>query len=193
MDHFPVALSYLLQAEGGVSSDTKDRAGDGSGKPHTNLGITLKTVRALDAGGHLSKFLKDAFDVDDDGDIDSDDVPGWTQEMAAQFYREFYWEAAACDRLPWPISMLVFDQVVNMGVPAGVRAFQVAIGAKPDGVAGPETQRLAARLSDSAEAYRRILAARLETNRHAPTADDHFFGWARRCFALYHQALKEAV
>lgn len=193
MDHFPAALQQVVHAEGGVSSDPKDTAGDGSGKPHTNLGITLKTVRSLDADGKLSAFLTSAFDVDDDGDIDSDDVPGWTHDMAAAFYLEHYWLAAACDRLPWPMALLMFDQVVNMGVAGGVKAFQVAIGVKPDGIVGPQTLRVAARLGDSDEALRRILAARLEINRHAKTADDHFFGWARRCFELYHQALKEAA
>jgi lysozyme family protein len=91
---FDRAMAIVFEHEGGVSSDRKDTAGDGTGRPHTNLGVTLKAVRALDADGRLGRFLHEGFDVDDDGDIDEADVPGWTRETAAEFYRRFYWQEA---------------------------------------------------------------------------------------------------
>lgn len=189
-DHFLRAFEITLGHEGGVSRDPKDHAGDGTGTPHTNLGITLKTVRGLDADGKLGAFLRDAFDVDDDGDIDSADVPGWSRETASEFYRVYYWNAVQAFAFPFPIGLLLFDAAVNMGQSSAVRTLQLALGVTADGAVGPVTIKAAQRRKGDDAFLGKFLAQRLEANRRAPTANDHFLGWARRAFALHLEALK---
>jgi lysozyme family protein len=189
-DLFHRAFEITLGHEGGVSRDPKDRAGDGTGTPHTNLGITLKTVRSYDADGKLGAFLRDAFDVDDDGDIDSADVPGWTPETAAAFYRRFYWDEVQAFAFPFPIGLLLFDAAVNMGQASAVRTLQVTLGVTADGAVGPVTIKAAQRRIGDDAFLGKFLAQRLEANRRAPTANDHFLGWARRAFAIHLEALK---
>ncbi len=189
-DHFLRAFEITLGHEAGVSRDPKDRAGDGTGTPHTNLGITLKVVRQYDADGKLGAFLRDAFDVDDDGDFDSDDVPGWTPQTAAIFYRRFYWDEVQAFAFPFPIALVLFDAAVNMGQSSAVRVLQVALGVTADGAVGPVTIKAAQRRKGDDVFLGKFLAQRLEANRRAPTATDHFLGWARRAFALHLEALK---
>lgn len=191
-DRFKRALEIVLGHEGGVSRDPNDRAGDGTGTPHTNLGITLKTVRDLDADGELGAYLRDAFDVDDDGDIDSADVPGWTRETAEVFYRRFYWDTIQASALPFSLALLLFDAAVNMGKSGAVRTFQRALGVTEDGVVGRVTIQAALRRTHDDAFLGKFLAHRLEENRKALTAKNHFLGWARRCFTLHFEALKEA-
>ena len=183
-DPFATSLAFTLDVEGGVSSDPKDRAATGHG-PHTNLGITLKAVRALDADGKLSAFLRDKFDVNDDGVIDERDVPGWGFDVAEAFYREHYWKASGCDRVPFPYSMLLFDGAVNMGCVPSIKALQRGLGVDDDGVMGPKTVWAACMAQKSARAMASVVASRLDMNRHFPTADEHFKGWAVRCLRLY--------
>lgn len=186
------ALAIVFANEGGVSTDRKDTAGDGSGRPHTNFGVTLKAVQALDADKALPKYLRDAFDVDRDGDIDFDDVPGWSQESAAEFYRLYYWNPIQAERMPFAIALVVFDAAVNMGTSAAVKDLQRALELKAiDGVVGRQTLAAACMEVGNATFLGELLAQRINSNRLFRTADAHFLGWARRCFSLHLEALKE--
>lgn len=187
-DKFAVALAQLISpaVEGGVSRDTRDSASSvvAPGQAHTNLGITLKVVRQLDADGHLSAYLRDALDVDNDGDIDSDDVVLWTPQTAAAFYDENYWKATDCDRIPWPISNLVFDLAVNAGKVRAIRTLQAAIGVAADGILGPDTFRALERRCATPDGKDAVLQAftvhRLEFYRGCRDANTFFRGWAAR-------------
>lgn len=190
---FHRALEITLGHEGGVSRDPKDTAGDGSGAPHTNLGITLKTVLALDADGDLPAYLRAQFDIDHDGDIDAADVPGWKHETAVEFYRLFYWGPTGCQALPFAIAVLLFDAAVNMGKGAAVRTLQRSLGVTADGVVGRATVAAARQRGGSDPFLGEMLAQRLDQCRTFKTANDHFLGWSRRCFSLHLEALKETV
>jgi lysozyme family protein len=198
MDLFELAFRTTVAHEGGVSSDPHDRAAFGDGKPHTKYGVTLKTVRELDsrADSKLREYLKARFDVDLDGDIDSDDVTGWTLESARDFYRDFYWVPCGAAKIAATtsaraIALLLFDAAVNMGVQAAVKTLQRALRVEVDGVPGPETLAAVRARALNDDFLGALLAQRLEANRKAPTADVHFLGWARRCFRLHLEALKE--
>lgn len=46
----------------------------------------------------------------------NEDIKNLTRERADQIYFEEYWLAAGCDKLPFPLNMIVFDTAVNFGV-----------------------------------------------------------------------------
>lgn len=117
------ALPIVLGIEGGFSD--RDRAADPGGR--TNFGITQGTYSAW-----LRK--RDRQDAD---------VAGITLTEATDIYRHEYWNVAGCDRLPWPISLLVFDYAVNSGTTRAVRELQRALKVAQDGVVGPVTVAMA--------------------------------------------------
>lgn len=44
------------------------------------------------------------------------DIINLTLDDADMIYKKDYWMAAGCDKLTWPMSLVVFDTAVNMGV-----------------------------------------------------------------------------
>lgn len=44
------------------------------------------------------------------------DIKSLTEEEARDIYRTNYWLKAGCDKLEWPLCLVVFDTAVNMGV-----------------------------------------------------------------------------
>lgn len=188
---FDRAFEITLGQEGGVSTDKNDAAGDGSGRPHTNFGITLKAVQDLDKDGHLLGHLRDAFDFDRDGDIDFDDVPGWTVETAKLFYEQFYWTPLSPGSFSSAIAITLFDAAVNMGKSAAIKTMQRALRVAPDGVIGKATIAAANKRAKDDSFIGEMLAQRLEACRTFKTANIHFLGWSRRCFDVHLAALKE--
>jgi len=189
---FEHAVGFVLRAsiEGGYSNNPRDRGGP------TNRGISLRAVRQLDADKRLPAFLRAELDIDADGDIDGDDVPGWTRETALKFYRLFYWDAIHGDLLPWPLALIVFDAAVNQGVDSAVRQLQQLCRIPEDGIVGSVTIAEAARLAGADDAQhewaaRRLIVARLARYRTLADADVFFDGWAGRMLDLYVEVLKE--
>jgi lysozyme family protein len=185
------ALRWLFRAEGGFVNNPKDPGGA------TNLGMSLRAVSRLDADGHLAPHLRELLDVDDDGDIDVEDVKQWTPEIATEFYRRFYWDAARCDELPWPLSLAVFDSCVLEGKVVAVHHLQQAIGlAGPqlDGILGPKTLQTAALVMSAVPDHtlRELIVLRLERLSGLHNAPTFFRGWAARMLDLYVEVLKEA-
>lgn len=39
-----------------------------------------------------------------------------SDDEVEEIYHHDYWNTAGCDRLPWPLSLIVFDTAVNSGV-----------------------------------------------------------------------------
>lgn len=44
------------------------------------------------------------------------DIKNLTLEQAKEIYRVDYWVASGADKMEWPMSLVVFDTAVNMGV-----------------------------------------------------------------------------
>lgn len=44
------------------------------------------------------------------------DIKNLTVETAKEIYRQDYWQAAGCEALEWPLSLIVMDTAVNCGV-----------------------------------------------------------------------------
>jgi lysozyme family protein len=185
------ALDVILgdRIEGGYSNHPKDRGGP------TNRGVSLRAVRALDFDKRLPAFLKDEFDVNDDGVIDGDDVPGWTYDTAVKFYERFYWQAISADELPWPLSLLVFDSAVNEGVGTAIRHLQRTVRVPDDGVIGPQTRAAAHRYAHEAGELllRQYSVNRLDRYRKLDEVETFFRGWTGRVLDTYVEALKEAA
>ena len=88
------------------------------------------------------------------------DVANLTQEQAIAIYQSEYWTPCACDRLPWPLSFLVFDSAVNQGVGRARLLLQEALGVRQDGDIGPVTLAAVAK-RDPWELTARFTAVRL--------------------------------
>lgn len=119
MTDFERALAVILKFEGGKVDDPQDPGG------RTAFGITQRVY--------------DAWRITAPRGLPQRDV--WLIEPAEyeDIYRRMYWLAAHCDGLPWPLSLIHFDEAVNAGVSRAMLLLQKAVGATPDGIWGPNT------------------------------------------------------
>lgn len=44
------------------------------------------------------------------------DIKSLTRDEAIEIYRDDYWRAAGCDKMEWPLCLVMFDTAVNLGV-----------------------------------------------------------------------------
>lgn len=154
--NFDRAFDELLEHEGGYS----DHAADPGGK--TRYGITEVVARTHGYRGDMREL---------------------PLEAARLIYRAAYWDAVRADELPAAVRYAVFDGAVNSGVRQSVRWLQRAVGARDDGVLGPQT--LAAVHAQEPEALlRKLLAQRLNFMVALPTWSSFGRGWARRIASL---------
>lgn len=158
------ALALVLGIEGEFSD--RDRAADPGGR--TNHGITQTTYDAW----RRKKGLPPA------------DVKNITIGEVQTIYGEEYWRPAGCDRLPWPINLLVFDFAVNSGVGRAVRALQTALKVTPDGIVGPVTTAMAAEKVRDKEWLGLFLADRINFMMVLSNWHDNRRGWPKRLFLL---------
>lgn len=184
-DLFTAALPFVLEHEGGLSTDPADPGGT------TRWGISLRwLVKAgrldLDHDG-----LMDG-DVDGDGDIDAADVRALPRERAATLYRLHWWDQGGYGRINDPVvAVKTFDFAVNMGFGPAHRCLQRAARAcryviADDGVIGPQTLGVvnaidgpvlvAALKSEAAGFYRGLVAAR-------PAFETFRAGWLNRAYS----------
>lgn len=111
---------------------------------------------------------------------------------AQTIYRSDYWDRLHASDLPPALALLVFDAGVNNGVGQASRWLQTAVGARADGMIGPDT--LAALRTainpDPLPICSEFQAQRLFAM--ASLKDWRVFGlgWARRLCQLPYQSLK---
>lgn len=156
---FERALPDILAYEGGAVDDPDDHGG------RTNHGITQKTYSAW-----LAKQSRPDADV---FDISSADVE--------TIYKQEYWLAGHCNALPWPVSYVHFDSMVQHKPAVAKCMLQRAAGVMVDSIIGPQTmkacfddpQRVAERLCDEREQLYRRLAER-------PGQQKFLKGWLSR-------------
>lgn len=84
---FDRAMDFVLKWEGGFVDHPDDPGGA------TNYGISSA------AHGLTYQQVKDL-----------------SIDQAKKIYHQQYWLAAGCDKLDWPMNLIVFDTAVNMGV-----------------------------------------------------------------------------
>lgn len=183
------ALGFVLSQEGGYIDHPKDPGGP------TYKGVSLRAVADLRARD--GSFI---FDLDHDGDVDKEDIlelkrlyEAGEDEALQKLYRENYWLAAGCDKLRWPVNMVVFDGAVNHGPVASVKLLQRACGVAEDGVVGPRTATIANASDPNVPALvRRILIERAFLYHRLCVArgDDFYKGWMKRLFDLQAECLR---
>ena len=117
------------------------------------------------------------------------------QDEARVLYREEYWNAAGCDKLPWPISYITFDGAVNSGVSRSVKWMQAGLGLASDGKVGPRTISAAQEVVDQGDGkkileildQRVTFLARLVQSK--PSQSAFLLGWWRRTMRVLAKAL----
>jgi len=105
-----------------------------------------------------------------------------THEGAVEIYRKYYWDAAGCNDLPWPLAGYVFDGAVNQGVMATVRNLQAALGVRVDGIIGPVT--ILAAQSNAKEQAALFMAERASDYMKLSSFSVYGRGWMKRLFLV---------
>jgi lysozyme family protein len=171
---FDEAVGFVLEHEGGYSDHPADPGGA------TQWGISLRLMREL------------GYDVDGDGDIDSDDVAALTKPGAIAIYRRCWWDRYDYGSLGAQlVAEKVFDLAVNMGASQAHRLLQRALRASggvalmEDGALGPKTWTAAraadpwatrAALRSEAAGFYRLLSTM------KPSLAVFLNGWLRRAY-----------
>jgi lysozyme family protein len=150
--NFDQSFDELLKHEGGYS----DHAADPGGA--TRYGITEAVAREVGYRGDMRELPLD---------------------LAKRIYRDKYWDAVRADELPASVRYAVFDAAVNSGPRQAIRWLQRAVGAKDDGIIGPQTLGLA-RDANQEKLVRVYLAERLRFMSTLSNWPAFSRGWARR-------------
>lgn len=155
--NFEIALKVVVQHEGGYVNHPEDPGG------HTNLGITLNTLRRYrnDADVEWLKGLK----------AESD--------LVKEIYRDGYWDTVKADELPSGVDLAVFDFAVNSGPTRARKYLQRVLGVKVDGIIGPKTLG-SLKGRGAASVIRSVCELRLDFLRGLSHWDAFGRGWERR-------------
>lgn len=168
---FAAALAHVLEMEGGYTDDPHDPGGP------TNKGITLATI-AVWRGVKITTANR--------ADLISELRRISTSETEA-IYRQRYWLAAGCSRLPPRLAFAHFDAAVNHGVGTAIRILQEAAGADVDGEIGPQTKGRIAAMPIA-----KIIKAYAEIRRRRYRALPHFWRFGRGWLARVERTLEGA-
>jgi lysozyme family protein len=125
----------------------------------------------------------------------AEDIKNLSVDRAKQIYKRDFWDKCRCDELPPPLALLVFDASVNCGPSRSVKWLQKAVGANPDGAAGPRTAeavRAAVSKRGGGAVCREVLVQRLLFHIGLPTWGTFGLGWARRIIGLPFEAMQMA-
>lgn len=151
---FAKALAFTFKEEGGLANVTDDAGG------LTKYGIA-------DMRDHVPDGMTD---VDGDGKPDTR-IKDLTREQAAEIYFRDYWLECACNRLPEPLDLLVFDAAVNHSPTLALKFFTRAGGDLQDyGTTLPTCKDYI----DQREAFYKMLVVA------KPTQQKFLKGWLKR-------------
>ena len=177
MDDLTKALNYLLEEEGGFSNHPNDRGG------MTMYGVTDVVYQA---------FRKKK-------GRPPQSVRNMTKEEAYELYKEEYWEASSCHKLPWPINYITFDAAVNSGCSRAIRWTQGGLGLAQDGQIGTASIAAAQSAMNNGEAgvLLAIIDKRVEflarLVQRSPSQGVFLLGWWRRTQRVLARALVDIV
>jgi len=156
LDNFIKSLETVLEHEGGYVDHPEDPGG------RTNMGITQAVYE---------KYLNRTVTEEEMKNIKIGDV--------RIIYKENYWDKVKGDDLPSGVDFCVFDWAVNSGVSRAGKALQKIIGAKVDGVIGPNTLK-AVESADSEVIIQQLTEAREDFYKRLSTFDTFGKGWLSR-------------
>lgn len=167
---FDRALPLILQHEGGFVNHPDDPGGA------TNFGVTQATYNNWRRGqGQEQRSVRQI-----------------TEAEVRAIYRAGFWDAIRADSLPSGVAYCVFDAAVNSGPGRAVRWLQAEIGARQDGIIGPETLARTAEAEPVAlvNGYCDRRLRFMQGLRHWPTFGR---GWSRRVAEVRKQAVEWAL
>ena len=124
--NFDACFTELLKHEGGYVNHPADPGG------RTNLGVTQRVYEDWVGYPVSEKIMR-----------------GLTPDHVRALYKVKYWDRVKGDELPDGLDLCVFDFGVNAGPSRAKRYLQMLVGAKPDGIIGPNTMQA---LKDKASA-----------------------------------------
>jgi lysozyme family protein len=169
---FARCLDHVLAHEGGYVEHPRDPGGA------TNMGITHKTLARWRAVSPWWKLPKTA-------------VRQLSRDEAASIYRRHYWLPARADVLPPGLDLALFDYAVNSGPARAIKALQVIVGVKADGLFGRLTLG-AVRQRASADLIARLCDGRIGFLRRLASFATFGKGWTRRVASVRAAALAMA-
>lgn len=168
---FNQALTFVLQWEGGYVNNPADKGGE------TNKGITSKTYNAYrDCRGLSQRSVRFI-----------------TDHEIYDIYKNSYWEAAHCNKLPSKLAQVVFDWQVNSG--RGLVFLQECLLVPADGEWGPVTAKTLVRTLAQPGGEDKLLSLYLQKRevayRQWATGNQRRFlaGWLNRLNALKSKVL----
>ncbi len=164
-ENFEYCFQHVLVSEGGFSNHSADPGGI------TCLGVT-KSV--------YEEWLKRPVTEQEMRDLKPDDV--------RELYRVKYWNRVKGDDLPKGVDLCVFDFAVNSGVHRGASFLQRTVGAKSDGIIGPQTLFMV-KNNDPQDLIQRYCEARLRFLRGLYTFSTFGRGWTARVEKVEKDAL----
>ncbi len=182
-DRFSICLERLFAHEGGFNNLKADRGGA------TNFGISLRFLQGEAAMNAKVRGLLPP------GPVTADTIRALGAETAAQIYLWCFWAPSHCDRLPYGVDGMVFDQAVNGGRTTGIRLLQRAINRAGNRVVSVlEDGQIGQRTLDAARkvpflplraAFRAVAAERYVAIVDANPSQAKFLkGWLNRAAAL---------
>lgn len=166
-------IPLLLSVEGGYVNDPDDPGGA------TNLGVTLATWR--EAG----------YDIDGDGDIDSDDMRLLSvSDAVSRVIKPMFWDRWKADEIDCQaVANILVDWLYNSGSP-GIRIPQRILGVREDGIVGPETLE-ALNGADQEELFSKIKSERInyycDLVSRKPEKKKFLNGWMNRLLAYKYE------
>jgi lysozyme family protein len=104
------------------------------------------------------------------------DIKNLTETRAREIYRRDYWNKCNCDKMPYPVALIVFDSAVNQGVSTAARMLQKCLDVEIDGAIGPQTIA-ACRYRDTVIKF---AAERIYRYTHCSGWERYGIGWTRR-------------
>ena len=146
----------VLEHEGGYVNHPDDPGG------RTNMGITQNTYESYLGRCVSEQEMKDMSKLD-----------------VAAIYKKMYWDKVKGDLLPKGIDFCVFDWSVNSGAARAIIALQNVVGAKPDGLIGPNTLK-AINNANIQVVITQLTEAREDFYKRLSTFDTFGKGWLRR-------------
>jgi len=158
--NFDTCFDRVMQSEGGYVWDKDDAGGE------TNLGVTV---------GAWKEFLG--------REIKPGEMKALTCSDVKPFYKRMFWDKVRGDNLPAGVDYAVFDFAVNAGTVQAAKFLQRACGALADGVIGPGTMAMVAKMAPNEvlskfaaqkEEFYNLLAAK------NPTQQKFLKGWLNR-------------
>ena len=112
-------------------------------------------------------------------DYPDEDIKNLTLDRAKEIYKRNYWDKVNADNLPKQLRYAIFDAAVNSGVGQASKWLQRAVGARDDGIIGPQTLA-AVRAADPYKIAAIFIGQRLKFMAGLPTFDHFGKGWTRR-------------